>query len=86
MQVSNATANVEPFQGWVIDRSSGGLCLLVDQQVKPGLVLSVRPTKCHPSFPWVQIRVRSCRAERNSWNLGCQFEQKMTWTELQLFG
>ena len=86
VQVSNAIANVEPFQGWVIDRSSGGLCLLVDQQVQPGRVLSVRPTKCHPGFPWIQVKVKSCRAERGSWNLGCQFEQKLSWTEMQLFG
>lgn len=86
VQVSNATATVEPFQGWVIDRSSGGLCLLVDQQVKLGTVLSVRPTKCHPGFPWIHIKIKSCRPERGSWNLGCQFEQKLSWTEMQLFG
>lgn len=86
VQVSNATATTEPFQGWVIDRSSGGLCLLVDQKVEPGRLLSVRPTRCHPGFPWVQIQVKSCRAERGSWNLGCQFEHKLSWTELQLFG
>jgi hypothetical protein len=84
--VSNAQATTEPFQGWVIDRSSGGIRLLVDQSVAPGSVLSVRPTKAHPSFPWVQVKIKSCRPERNSWNLGCQFVQKLTWAELQLFG
>ncbi|MBY0524393.1 MAG: PilZ domain-containing protein [Gemmataceae bacterium] len=86
VQVSDANARTEPFQGWVVDRSSGGLRLLVDQSVSAGTVLSVRPTKAHPSFPWVQVKVRSCRPERSSWNLGCQFVAKLSWAELQVFG
>lgn len=86
VQVTDAQGRGDAFQGWVVDRSSGGVRLLVDQSVPAGMVLSVRPTKCHPSFPWVQVMVKSCRAERSSWNLGCQFVQKLSWAELQLFG
>jgi hypothetical protein len=86
VQVSNSTHTAEPFQGWVVDRSTGGVRLLVDQEVKPGSVLSVRPTKSHPGFTWVQVKVKSCRPERSSFNLGCQFLRKLSWTELQVFG
>jgi hypothetical protein len=60
--------------------------LLVDQEVKPNSVLSVRPSKAHPGATWVQIKVKSCRPERSSYNLGCQFMRKLTWSELQVFG
>lgn len=86
VQVSNSNNTSEPFQGWVVDRSTGGVRLLVDQEVKPGSVLSLRPTKSHPGFTWVQIKVKSCRPERSSFNLGCQFMRKLTWSELQVFG
>ncbi len=84
--VSNAGATSEPLQGWVVDRSAGGVRLLVDQSVAPGTVLSVRPSKAHPGYTWVQIQVRSCRPERSSYNLGCMFVQKLNWAELQMFG
>jgi hypothetical protein len=86
VQVSNEKATAEPFQGWVVDRSTGGVRLLVDQEVKPNTVLSVRPSKSHPGFTWVQVRVKSCKPERSSYNLGCQFMRKLTWAEMQAFG
>jgi hypothetical protein len=84
--LTNATVSMEPFQGWVLDRSSGGLRLLVDQAVAIGAVLSIRPAKAHASFPWIQIKVRSCQPERNSFALGVQFVVKPAWGEMQAFG
>jgi PilZ domain len=84
--IANGDGGMEPIQGWVVDRSAGGLRLLVDDSVPAGTVLNVRPTKAAPSFPWVQVRVKSCYPERKSWNLGCQFVRKMSWEELQQFG
>jgi hypothetical protein len=78
--------NADPFQGWVVDRSSGGLRLLVDDPLEPGCVLSVRPVKVHPAFPWVQVRVKNCHPERKSWSVGCQFVHKLAWDDLQQFG
>ncbi len=76
----------EPFEGWVLDRSTGGLRLLVDEAVPAGTLLKVRPTKVQHAFPWVSVKVKSCYPERRSWNLGCQFLEKLTWEDLQLFG
>lgn len=84
--LTNANATLDPFQGWVLDRSTGGLRILVDQQVVIGTVLSVRPAKAHASFPWIQVKVRSCQPERSSFHLGVQFVQKPAWGEMQAFG
>lgn len=81
-----AEENAEPFEGWVLDRSPGGLGLLVDEQMPVGTVLSVRPHRCSPKFPWIPVEVRSCRPHQQSWNLGCQFLQRVSWNELRLFG
>ncbi|OAI55116.1 hypothetical protein AYO44_02970 [Planctomycetaceae bacterium SCGC AG-212-F19] len=84
--LSNDGATIEPFQGWVLDRSTGGLRILVDQPVGVGTVLSVRPSKTHGSFPWIQIKVRSCKPERTSYAIGVQFVVKPAWGEMQAFG
>lgn len=79
-------SGAEPLQGWVLDRSSGGLRILIDQPFKADSLLNVRPTKAHSSFPWIEVEVRSCQPERGSYNVGCQFTRKLTWAELQMFG
>ncbi|MBL8793089.1 MAG: PilZ domain-containing protein [Planctomycetia bacterium] len=84
--ITNANASIDSFQGWVLDRSAGGLRILVDQAAAIGTVLAVRPAKAHGSFPWIQVRVRNCQPERSSWSLGVQFVSKPAWGELQAFG
>ena len=84
--VANGAGNGDPFQGWVVDRSAGGLRLLVDEPLAPGTQLSLRPVKVHASFPWTEVRVKNCFPERKSWSLGCQFVHKMSWEDLQHFG
>jgi hypothetical protein len=84
--ITNGDGDAEPMQGWVMDRSSGGMRLLVDDAIPAGTVLQVRPAKAPPSFPWLQVKVKSCYPERKSWNLGCQFVQKVSWELLQKFG
>jgi len=84
--VSNGSASTDPFQGWVVDRSVGGLRLLVDEAMEPGTLLSLRPVKVHASFPWTEVRVKNCFPERKSWSLGCQFIHKIAWEDLQHFG
>jgi hypothetical protein len=86
VQITNDGATMEPFQGWVLDRSTGGLRILVDQPVGVGTILSVRPSKAHGSFPWIQIEVRSCKPERTSYAIGVQFVVRPGWGEMQAFG
>jgi hypothetical protein len=84
--IANGDSTTDAIQGWVVDRSAGGLRLLVDDAMPAGTVLNVRPTKSPPSFPWVQVQVKSCYPERKSWSLGCQFVHKVPWERLQQFG
>jgi hypothetical protein len=74
------------LSGWVMNRSGGGLCLLVDEEVSPGTVLTVTPHLGLTAFEWIQVEVKSCRPERKSWLLGCQFIEKLSWDDLRPFG
>lgn len=84
--ISDAETKLPPFQGWVLDRSMGGLCLSVDQAVPTGTVLSVRAANAPPNVSWVQVEVKNCRQEGSAWELGCQFLRTPTWGVLLLFG
>jgi hypothetical protein len=75
-----------PSRGWVVDRSLGGLRVMVDEALPPNTMLDVRPVKVHEDFPWVQVRVKNCYAERKSWNLNCQFVERVSGPVLQQFG
>ena len=75
-----------PRKGWVIDRSMGGLCLIVENPLAEGTVLNVRPRHAPQTAPWTSIEVRSCRAEEAQWELGCRFVQMPHWNDLLLFG
>jgi len=81
-----ASAGVPAMDGWVMNRSGGGLCLLVDEEVAPGTVLTVTPHLGPTAYEWIQVEVKSCRPERKSWLLGCQFLQKFSWDDLRPFG
>lgn len=86
VQLVNPFSNAEPFSGWVVDRSLGGMCLSVDHEVEPGTHLRARPTNVPPSFPWVELRVQSVRPKDKVWELGCEFERTPTWEVLLQFG
>jgi hypothetical protein len=84
--VSNADAKEEPWEGWVIDRSVGGLCISLNRAIDSETVLSVRAADAPDTIPWVQITVRSCRQEKKYWELGCQFVRTPPWNVMLLFG
>jgi hypothetical protein len=75
-----------PVRAWVVDRSMGGLCLIVEKPLTKGIVLNVRPVKAHPTAPWMPIEICSCRAEDGSWEVGCRFVTAPQWNDLLLFG
>ncbi len=84
--LTDAECKQEPARGWVIDRSTAGLCLVVSKGVERGTILCVRTVNAPPTVSWVQIEVRSCRKEDDCWELGCQFVKTPPWSELLLFG
>jgi hypothetical protein len=71
--LSDAAAQTPPFEGWLLNRSLGGLGLSVSRSVDAGTILSVRQAVGNEVTPWVRVEVRYCRMERGRWTLGCKF-------------
>jgi hypothetical protein len=84
--ITEPDATGEPRRGWVIDRSVRGLCLLLNENVPPGTVLSIKPRSGPPETPWVQVEVRNCKKEHSGYEAGCQFVRSPPWAVLLLFG
>jgi hypothetical protein len=74
------------LQGWVMNRSTGGLALLVTQPLKEGLLVHVRPQTPQGSPPWIAMEVRNCHAEAGDWIVNCQFLKTPEYSTLLLFG
>jgi PilZ domain len=84
--ITDAEAAGEPVRAWVVDRSMGGLCLHLNDELAPGTVLSLKPRNGPPATPWVQVEVRSCKKDRSGYETGCQFVRTPPWAVLLLFG
>jgi hypothetical protein len=84
--LTDEDAEAEPIRAYVLDRSTGGLCLAVPEAIDAGTILSVRATNAPPTTPWVQLEVRNCRAVGNEFELGCKFVKTPPWSILLLFG
>jgi hypothetical protein len=84
--ISDAEVRATPSPGWVIDRSTGGLCLSVNDPIVEGTILSVRTSNAPETIPWVQLEVKNCRLVGREYELGCQFVRTPPWSVLLLFG
>ena len=77
----------KPCRGWVLDRSTTGLCLTVCDPVDIGSTISVRSTQYGESGPWISAQVQHCALkEKNTWVFGCRFVERQPWGVLLLFG
>jgi serine/threonine protein kinase len=86
VQVMPLGGGHDPISGWVLNRSSGGLGLLLDEAVEIGTVVNVHPARfCATQFA-VPVHVCSCNAERGSWRVGCRFVEPQSHAQLRLFG
>jgi|SRR5208283_1400486 len=84
--ITDANGEAEPLNAWVIDRSTGGLCLSVHEAIATGTVLSVRTSNAPQTVPWIQVEVKNCRPVGSDWELGCKFVRTPPWSVLLLFG
>jgi hypothetical protein len=84
--VSDAERTTEPVRGWVIDRSTTGLGVILKKPASEGSVLTIRPAAAPRDVPWLQIEVRSCEARGKRWRLGCRFINSPSWSVLLMFG
>jgi hypothetical protein len=84
--ISDAEVKIAPIQGWVTDRSLGGVGLRAPASLAVGTILSLRPCNAPSVAPWVQVEVKSCRQQGNFWEAGCQFLRTPPYSVLLLFG
>jgi hypothetical protein len=61
-----------PWEGWVVDRSQGGLRLRVPQPLQIGARLRVR-VMTSDTLPWSEVEVKNTRERQEQWEVGCQF-------------
>jgi hypothetical protein len=72
--------------GYVIDRSTGGLKIAAQVAVAPGSTLQVRAVDAPDTIGFVTVIVRSCRKSNEHYEFGCEFEKTPPWNVLLLFG
>lgn len=72
--------------GYVVDRSTGGLKIVTRAAVAPGSLMQVRAANAPDTVGYVSIIIRSCRPEGDQFLVGCEFEKTPPWNVLLLFG
>ena len=78
-----ADALEEPYRGWVVDRSRGGVCLCLSRTiVEVGNVVMVQPRSAGGALPWISLKVKNRRVRQKRIDLGCEFVQRERWERL----
>jgi hypothetical protein len=72
--------------GWVLDRSTGGLRVLIDAAIAPGTAIQMLAANAPDTTPWVTAIARSCKQVDRQYEVGCEFETTPPWNVLLLFG
>ncbi|MBL8796731.1 MAG: PilZ domain-containing protein [Planctomycetia bacterium] len=68
------SALAEPFGGWIVNTSRGGLRLRVPREGFPiGSLLLIRSPFASTRVPWTALRVKNIREVEGSWEMGCEF-------------
>jgi len=75
------------YQGWILNRSTTGLCIATRAPVGPGSTIMVRGVQYSEPGPWVMLRVQNCSQDGDDCLiLGCQFVGSQPWSVLLHFG
>ena len=77
---------VESQEGFVLDRSSRGLCFASERRYEVGEAIFVLPVSTRPDVPWVAVTIRNCRVREDYFLIGCEFHQPPPVSVLLLFG
>jgi hypothetical protein len=72
--------------GVILDRSTGGLRIIVAAAIAPGTTMQVRAAGAPDTVGFVTVIVRSCRKNGDFFEVGCEFEKTPPWNVLLLFG
>ena len=84
--LASATFRNGAGDGYVIDRSTGGLKLVTQVAVPPSTTVQVRAVDAPDTVGYVTVIVRSCRKNTDYYVLGCEFDKTPPWNVLLLFG
>ena len=84
--VTNLEATTKPVEGWVMDRSVGGMCLSLYEPIEKGAKLKVIAENAPEGTPWVEVEVKTVRLDGDRCEVGCQFLRTPSWSTLLLFG
>ena len=84
--VADENDKENPRFGWVTDRSTNGLCLLLSEPVQKGTVLHILPNNATPTTPWSEVQVKNCRQNGTDWEVGCEWVQVPPWGVMLQFG
>ncbi len=69
----------EPYGGWIIDSSRGGVRIRLPHELVPvGTLLYIRSPFASLRVAWTAVRVRHIRRAGENWELGCEFAERAT--------
>jgi hypothetical protein len=77
---------LDPLHGLVINRSTGGLALLLDREAPTGTTIKVRSLEAPNSVPSIVLAVRYCRKAGKNFLIGCEFAGEVPWNVRVWFG
>ncbi len=86
VQLASPAFHGSTRQGWVLDRSTGGLRIRIDTAVAPGTAMQILAANAPDTTPWVTAIVRNCKPVDRVFEIGCEFETTPPWNVLLLFG
>ena len=72
--------------GLVVDRSTGGLKIIMRMAMVPGSLMQARAANAPDTVGFVGLVIRSCRPDGDQYLVGCEFEKTPPWNVLLLFG
>lgn len=84
--ILDPAAPEQPLEGWVLDRSVGGLCVSSPRPFPIDAYLMVRAANAADSMPAVRVKVRHHRKLDGRYAVGCQYTESYPWSVLLLFG
>jgi hypothetical protein len=76
----------EPCRGAVVNRSTGGIAILVDDKYETGAMLKVRAVLAPKDVGWIDVEVRNCRKAGRNFVIGCQYPTPPSWKAVAWLG
>ncbi len=84
--VDDAKRRAPPEEAWVVDRSHGGLCLLMGREVAAESRLKIRVANAAEHVAWLELRTIYVRSVGEKWQVGCAFVGEPELSVLLTFG